>query len=335
MLKTNLMSGLRLSPCGLHLGHYLGCLTPLNQFKNNDKLYFVIRDKGVDVFNTSSQNYKNLIDILIDLSSTQYSDRIVFVLQSKLKPYYSPIVSFLQNVITTKQLGNFHPHRKKIKTNSYNMSVSDFLFPLESISTYYILNADRILMNDDNLSVVKFAYSTNKKLTYMFGKNIFTNPILVHGVIPRLLGYNYEKVSKSNKNAIFFSDERDILEQKLCKILSFKYLFRLNPKLSIERSELRDNFILPDSYLPFNYLRVFSNENNIEKKIQQYKSFNNYDLLKSDFINTMRNFIFTIQEKRNSIKDNKKILIDKLYNDTSSAEVIAKQILEQFMATLK
>ncbi len=335
MLATNLLSGLRLSPKGLHLGHYLGCLTPLNHFKNDEKLFFVIRDKGVDISNPSSQNYRNLLDILIDLYSTQYSNRIVFVLQSKLQPYYSPIVSFLQDIITIKQLINIHPHRKKIKTNSYNLSVRDFLFPIESISTYYILNADRILMNDDNLSVVKFAYSMNKRITNIFGKNIFTSPILLHGVFHRLLGYNYKKVSKANQNAIFFSDETDILDHKLSKILSFKYLFKLNPQLSIERSELRENFTLPDSYLPFIYLRVFSNDMNIEEKIQQYKSFKNYELLKNDFNYTMRNFIYSIQEKRNSLKNKENMLLEKLYTDTSSAEAISKQILEQFMATLK
>ncbi len=335
MLTTNLMSGLRLSPKGLHLGHYLGCLTPLNHYNNDEKLYFVIRDKGADISNPLGQNYRNLLDILIDLSSTQYSNRIMFVLQSKLQPYYTPIISFLQDITTIKQLSNIHPHRKKIKTNSYNLSVRDYLFPIESISTYYILNADRILMNDDNLSVVKFAYSINKKIANILGENIFTSPILIHGIYPRLLGYNYEKVSKSNQNAIFLSDDPNILDHKLAKILSFKHLFKLSPQLSIQRSELRENFSLPDSYLPFIYLRIFSTDENIEEKIQQYKLFKNYNLLKNDFYDTMRNFINSIQEKRNSLKNKESMLLEKLYNDTSTAEVISKQVLELFMAKIK
>lgn len=335
MLINNLMSGLRLAPNGLHLGHYLGCLTPLTNFKNDEKLFFVIRDKGASITITSDENHRNLLDILVDLSSTKYSERILFVLQSKLEPYYSPIADYLQNYITIKQLSNIHPHRKKIKTNSYNLTIRDYMFPIESISTYYILNADRILMNDDNLSVVKFANNMSKKISKIIGRNIFTSPILLHGIYPRLLGFNYEKVSKANHNAIFFSDEPDIIEHKLSKILSFKYFFRINPQLSIERSELRENFILPDSYLPFVYLRIFSEDENIEEKIQHYKSFKNIDELRKCFYETMQKFIRPFQERRNDIRNKKDILFEKLYTDTSLAIEISKEVLEHFRSNVK
>lgn len=328
--SMNLMSGLRLTPGGIHLGHYLGCLTPLDHL-NDDILYFVIRDRGLDIENISSPNYKNLVDILIDLSSTKYAGRINFVLQSKLQVYFAPIFEYIQDIVTLNQLNNVHPQRKKIKNKLAVLSIKDYLFPIESACTYFILDADRILMNDDNMATVKFAYNVSKKISTAFNKQIFTYPVLLHGKLPRLLGYNYEKVCKANNNAIFLSDSAETLENKLNKFLTFKYLFRKEPYLAEQRSNLREDFIIPDNFLPFQYMRIFSDQPDIEKQISDLKSLGRIMDLNITFKKIMHTFFLNIRERRNEAKKTEKSLLEKLYGDTRNAEIIAKGVLERFL----
>lgn len=325
------MSGLRLTRGGLHLGHYLGCLTPLD-YLNDEILYFVIRDRGLDIDNLSSPHYKSLIDILIDLSATKYAGRINFVLQSKLQVYFAPILEYIQSIVTINQLSNVHPQRKKIKNKLSVLSIKDYLFPIESACTYFILDADRILMNDDNLATVKFAYNVSKKITTAFNKQIFTYPVLLHGILPRLLGYNYEKVCKANNNAIFLSDSTEEIENKLNKFLTFKYLFRKEPCLAKQRSHLREDFIIPDNFLPFQYMRIFSDRPDIEQQINDFQSLRRIMELNIAFKKIMHTFFLAIKEKRNEVMNNEKFLIEKLHCDTKNAEIIAEKVLGRFLS---
>ena len=325
------MSGLRLTQGGVHLGHYLGCLSPLDNIDCNNPIYFVIRDRGTEV----NINRSFLLDILIDLSATKYASRIKFVLQSDLQPYFSPIYDYLQDIITLNQLQQTHPHRIIIKKGTSPIYLKDFLFPLESICTYFILNADRVLMNDDNLKVVKFANQVSRKISIRLNSDVFPQPVLVHGKLPRLLGYNYEKACKANNNVIFLSDTKENVEHKLNKLLSFRYLFRTNKDLAFEREKKKEDFVIPNDFLPFQYLYAFSNDFNKDQDLLKFNLYKNFDELSYIFKKEMHILFDEIRENRNEIKQKPEILMDKLHSDTTEAINIAKNMLEHFMSKLE
>lgn len=331
-LEKNLLSGLRLTHGGIHLGHYLGCLTPLDKIKTEQSLFFVIRDRGTIVEKSSYDFEKNLIQILIDLNSTVYADRIKFILQSKLQTYFSPIYDYIQDIVSLNQLKNVHPQRGRIKNNTTNLSVKDFLFPIESACTFFILNADTILMNDDNLATIKFANKISKKISNKINNQIFPLPQLVHGSIPRLLGHDYHKACKANNNVIFLSDNQEQIDSKLDKLLNFKYLFKNEPDLASQRTKLRGDFIIPDKFLPFQYLLLFSEDEKVKENIENLKMYKNFDELSVYFRNEMHHFFYKISDKRNDVINKPDKLIDKLYSDTTEAEKIAKKVLENFLS---
>lgn len=331
-LEKNLMSGLRLTEGGIHLGHYLGCLSPLDIINTEQSLYFVIRDRGTIVEKSYFNFEKSLIQILTDLSSTIYGGRMNFILQSKLQPYFLPVYDYIQDIVSLSQLKNVHPQRGKIKVNTTNISIKDFLFPIESACTFFILNADTILMNDDNLATVKFANSISKKISNKLQKQVFTIPKLVHGSIPRLLGYDYEKVCKANNNAIFLSDNQKQIDSKLDRLLSFKFLFKKEPDLAIQRSKLRGNFTIPDNFVPFQYLLLFSDDEKVKENIADLKMYKDFSELTNYFKKEMHHFFDKISKRRNEVKSKPKVLIDKLYTDTTNAEKIAKKVLENFLS---
>ena len=113
-------------------------------------------------------------------------------------------------------------------------------------------------MNDDNLRFVKFAQRLYRKAT---ANGVDTKevpfPQLCHGPLPRICGFNYRKMAKANENCIFLSDSDDSLEEKISRLMHFKYLFRHDPSYGRAYASDPKKFHLPDEYLPFSYLRAF------------------------------------------------------------------------------
>ena len=162
--------------------------------------------------------------------------------------------------------------------------------------------------------------------------NIFPQPVLVHGKLPRLLGYNYEKACKANNNVIFLSDTKENVEHKLNKLLSFRYLFRKKTDLAIEREKRREDFVIPDDFLPFQYLYAFSNFNKDQDSLKLYQ---NFDELSRIFKKEMHILLDEIRENRSQIQEKPNILMDKLYSDTADAKIIAKNMMESFISKLE
>jgi tryptophanyl-tRNA synthetase len=259
----NLMAGCRVSAGGLHLGHYLGCILPLANFPESTQYFFVLRDRpNPGLWRSSAPGSAEILAILADLMATPFGDRIQPVLQSDLYPYYRRLVDYFQAILTVNQLININPYKRALRQGASNMSVGDLMFPIESACTYFVLFAERVLMNDDNERFIKFANHLRKKMCSAVGFELETlaAPRLCHGPLPRIHGFDYRKMSKGNRNCIFLSDSDDVLDAKLSQLMRFKHLFHHKPEFGSQYAMSRDQFRLPDEYLPFEYLRAFSSE---------------------------------------------------------------------------
>jgi tryptophanyl-tRNA synthetase len=322
----NLMSGARLSSGGLHLGHYLGCLSPLSNFSENFKYFFVIRDRGEIQLSENLKANCDLITMMGDLMATSYASKIKIVLQSSLYTHYIALLDYIQEIVTLNQLENVHPKRKQIKHGNSKLLLKDFLFPLDSVCTYFILDAEYVIMNDDNLRFVSFAKRISQKIANIYQEPILVTPQLIHGKIPRLLGYNYQKVCKANNNCMFLSDSDDVLEQKVEKLFSFKYLFRNNPSLEREYSRSPNTFILPKTFLPLLYLQAFSDEPNLEQTLERFRNPRLQDELRSLLNSTLKKIIVPMREIREYYINHPSELWMKLEENTVEAVTVARGV---------
>lgn len=255
MKRKNLVSGARLSDGGLHLGHYLGCLSPLSEFPEQYYDYFfIMADTSLPYRLIDPGKDEALIDMASDLLSTEYSDRIKIVLQSKINCEAPILLSTLKHLMTLKQVQSVHPRWKQIREHKLNCSLEDFIFILNEVYNYLSLDTSYVLTNDDNLRFVRYAKRISKKINNIYGHTT-AEPTLKHGIVPRLLGYDLQRMTKSNKNAISLSEDREDLRRKVVQLISSGYMRRL---VNLDSSaHLIHPFTATDSFLPFTYLKVF------------------------------------------------------------------------------
>lgn len=323
----NIMSGARLSEGGLHLGHYLGCIQPIENFKMEEYNYFfVIRDRGYQMENIIKLNKYNecLYDIVAELCAIEniYQYKINIVLQSKLIPTLYNLIDNISSIITLKQIINIHPQAEKIKNNNkVNLKLIDFLFPIESITTYLILDAKYIFMNDDNKRFVIFASDILHKINSRYKKNI-PAPSLIHGNLPRLLGYNYKKMSKRNNNCIYLTEDNETLQRKIMKLFDFRFLFEINNDFKEHYLAHRLNYNYPFEFLPIVYLRAFGNFDD-SKQIHGSIHRNHLFYMLEQVI---KNIVQPIKKESKKFRNNPEFLQEKIESGTLNGMQVANKM---------
>lgn len=256
MSTSNIMSGARLSPGGLHLGHYLGCLSPLAAFpKEKSSYFFVIGDTSPIYRQIDQELHPDFIAMTSDLLSTPFGDRIKVVQKSKIVFEAPVLLHTLHNLVTFQQVLARHPQRAQIRTAETIISIGEFFFILYEILQFLALDVGYVFMNTDNLKFVDFARRVARKFNNKYGKTLY-EPSLKHGIFPRLLGYNGQKMAKSNKNCIFLAESHEALKKKTNKLIVSKTILSFLGGAYVPPVALT----IPDDFLPFTYLRVFGSE---------------------------------------------------------------------------
>ena len=171
------------------------------------------------------------------------------MLQSRATARLGHLRDFVYSEVSARQLADVHPSMRRSELSTSPLTLSSFLFPVDQALYTLGLRATHVFMNDDNKRFVDFTRVIAKRFNRRYG-DYLTSPTLVHGVLPRLLGTDNEKMSKSRRNCIFLADTRESLSPKVKKLFRYGYFPH------------HEN--LPDTYLPFQFLKAFGGAEDIE-----------------------------------------------------------------------
>jgi tryptophanyl-tRNA synthetase len=326
MVQLNLVSGARLAPGGLHLGHYLGCVSPLFGFSQNSVYFFVVEDVSLSYLLTARERNHDLLIMLVDLmaASSSLPNQTRYVLDSSLQPDYIGLLNLISLMTTTNQLEGVHPRKKQIRSGAKGISVKDFLFPMDEVCRFLLLDCDYVLMNDDNSRFVDFARKVARKVNNEFKKIVLSEPVLRHGVLPRLLGYDYRKMNKGNQNCIFLSDSGEILRDKVAELCSVDFYREWK---STQNSEAHDWLgSLPDDFLPFDYLRAFRDLPDTPTMIEYFKDPRFLHELGTEVLLAIERVLEPMREPRAFYHGHPEKIWTKLEEDTEAAKELMRRV---------
>lgn len=309
----NVVSGARISSGGLHLGHFLGCIQPLLQNQSEIDNYIFVLNVCNGFINKAE--LLNMLSDLYAIKSTYDLNNMHVLIDEPLLQQYSDLFSFLQTTTSLNELLHVYPQ-------SHHDSVDDFLFPIKQAMTYYIFDAEKAFLNNDNIRFVEFASRLAKKINKSYNLKLCC-PRLETGFIPRLLGFNYEKMCKCNNNSIYFSDSASEIERKIYKLFDMKQLFKKYPD---ELTNFNNNkpYRLPDNYLPFEFLEAFSLKHleDIDLGFDIKNSYNRKEL-REYLLRMISELISPIQKVKNQMSSS--FLLEQLEQDEKYVHSIARK----------
>ncbi|SFC76279.1 tryptophan--tRNA ligase [Clostridium uliginosum] len=268
MKKQVILTGDR--PTGkLHIGHYVGSLMNRVKLQNCDlyNSYIMIADQQALTDNAKNpEKIRNsLIEVALDYLAVGIdpSKSTIFI-QSQI-PELNELTMHYLNLVTVSRLERNPTVKSEIKEKDFKISIpAGFLiYPVSQAADITAFKADIVPVGEDQMPMIEQTREIVRSFNSIYKKDILIEPraVLPKEGLGRLPGIDGKtKMSKSLNNAIYLSDEPDIIKKKVMSMYTDPNHIRVE-----DPGEINNNTV-------FTYLDVFCNDKiELEEMKEHYK----------------------------------------------------------------
>ncbi|SJZ62947.1 tryptophan--tRNA ligase [Selenihalanaerobacter shriftii] len=229
MSKGRILSGMR--PTGrLHVGHLVGVLDNWIKFQDEYDCYFMIADwHALTTKYDQTEDIKdNIRELVIDwISAGIDPEKSVIFLQSDVKE--DAELHLLFSMITSvSRLERVPTYKEQIEELGLGNSVPYGLlgYPVLQAADILLYKGDTVPVGKDQLPHLELTREIGRRFNYLY-EEIFPEPEPKLTKVPKLLGTDGRKMSKSYGNAIFLADSKDEVEEKVKQMVTDPQRIRL------------------------------------------------------------------------------------------------------------
>jgi len=227
-LKKRVLSGMR--PTGkLHLGNLHGALTNWKRLQEEYECFFFIADWHALTSEYQETTFiKEFIrEMLIDwLSVGLDPNKSTIFIQSKL-PEHAELHLIFSMITPLPWLERNPTYKEQIKELvEKELNTYGFLgYPVLQAADILIYKANFVPVGVDQLPHVELTREIARRFNYLY-KEIFPIPQPILTEMPKLLGIDGRKMSKSYHNAIYLSDPPEVIREKTAQMFTDKSRLR-------------------------------------------------------------------------------------------------------------
>ena len=225
MTRKRILSGMR--PTGrLHLGNLHGALGNWVELQNSgsyDCFYFVADWHAITSEYASPEDIRqNSLNMVIDwLAAGLDPDKSTLFVQSAVKEHAE--LFLLLSMITPLAWLQRNPTYKEMQTelSSKDLSTFGFLgYPVLQAADIIMYKAYGVPVGVDQLPHIELTREIARRFNYLYQKEVFPVPEPLLTSVPKLLGIDGRKMSKSYDNSIYLSDRGKELRQKIASMFT-------------------------------------------------------------------------------------------------------------------
>jgi len=327
--KTIALTGDR--PTGkLHLGHYVGSIkNRIELQKTSDEAYYMVAD--VQALTDNSDNpgkvNENVIEVILDnLACGVDPKKTTFFIQSQIPEIAEMTVYFL-NLVTLARLKRNPTVKSEMKQKNFGEEVpAGFLsYPVSQAADMLFLNSNIIPVGEDQLPVIEQANELVRKFNSIYGE-YFTELKPLLSETRRLVGIDGQaKASKSLNNAIFLSDENDVIAKKVMSMYTDPNHIKVEDPGKVEGNVV------------FAYLDIFDeNKAEVEELKKQYRKGGLGDVVvKKRLIQVLQELLTPIRERRQELEKDKKAIMKIVQKGTEKVQKQATKNMKEMKKVMK
>lgn len=216
MAKT-VLSGMR--PTGrLHLGHWVGALENWVKFQDLYDCYYVIVDWHAltTEYENPSKIQEYIFEVATDwLAAGLTPDKSTLFIQSKVKQHAELhlILSMIVPLGWLERVPTYKEQKQQLKDRDLN--TYGFLgYPVLQTADIIIYKAELVPVGEDQKAHIELAREIVRRFNHLY-REVFPEPKEILTPVPKILGTDGRKMSKSYGNAIYMSDSPEQLKEKI------------------------------------------------------------------------------------------------------------------------
>ncbi len=304
----------------LHLGHFIGSLKSRVELQHIYKQYVMVADVQAltDYFTNPTRVVDNVLEVVADYISVGIDPNITTIFIQSQIPALPELMTYYMNLVSIARLERNPTVKAEIALRKFEESVpTGFVcYPISQVADMTAFKAEVIPVGDDQLPMIEQANEVVRKFNKLYNTNCLKEMKPYLSNTGRLAGIDGKaKASKSLNNAIFLSDEPEVVKQKVYSMFTDPDHLKVSDPGKVEGNVV------------FMYLDAFyEDKEEIASLKEQYKKGGLGDMtLKSLLNDTLQKMLIPIREKRKALT--KKYLLDICMNGSLSARKIADQTL--------
>ncbi|OGY22782.1 MAG: tryptophan--tRNA ligase [Candidatus Woykebacteria bacterium GWB1_45_5] len=311
----------------LHLGHYVGSLKNRLRLQDEFEVYLLVADLHALTTNTDTRSLKqNIKDLVLDQLAVGIDPKkVTFCVQSQipedqeLAVVFSMLVSKprLERIPTLKEV----MRDLKIETASLGL----LSYPVLQAADILMVKANLVPVGKDQASHIELTREVAQKFNSTYKETFPVPEALIPKDISTLPGIDgRQKMSKSLNNAIFLSDDEEIVREKVMKMYTDPTRIHSTDPGHVEGNLL---FIYHDAF----------NENRIavEELKRRYQEGKVGDVeVKEKLASALNKFLGPIRTRRRRLEKETGLVEKILEEGTKKTRAQAKKTLQEAKAAM-
>jgi len=216
------LSGMR--PSGkLHLGNLVGALDNWKKLQNDYECFFFAADWHAltTEYNSPGNIKENIQEMMIDWLSVGLSpEKCVLFVQSRVKEHAELhlLLSMITPLPWLERVPTYKEQQQEL--TSLDLSTYGFLgYPLLQTADIIIYKAHKVPVGIDQVPHVELSREITRRFNFFYGP-VFPLPEPMLTEVPKLLGIDGRKMSKSYDNAIYISDPPQEIRTKVSQMFT-------------------------------------------------------------------------------------------------------------------
>ncbi len=326
MPRERVLSGMR--PTGkLHLGNMVGALDNWKRLQEEYECFFFAADWHAltTEYNNTGIIQENIRDNVVDWLSVGLSpEKGVLFIQSKIKEHAELhlLLSMITPLPWLERVPTYKDQQQELADR--DLSTYGFLgYPLLQTADIIIYKAHKVPVGIDQVPHVELSREVARRFNHFYGE-VFPVPEPMLTEVPKLLGIDGRKMSKSYDNAIYISDPPQEIRRKVSLMFT-------DPN-RIKRSDPGN----PDICNVFSFHKVFSSQEVVDRvNVDCRRAALGCVEDKKQLAEILVSRLAPIQEKRREFLQSPGTVEEILEAGCEKARRIAVQTMEEARAAMK
>lgn len=216
----------------LHLGHWVGALSNWVSLQEEHECFFMVADWHALMSEYKSADrikeiiFDNVCDwILWGIDPTKAT---IFV-QSEVSQHLElfMILGLFTPLGMLSRCPTFKEQLRQLRDRDIN-TYSFLGYPLLQAADIILYNADAVPVGEDQLPHLELTREIIRRFHHLYNTDVFIEPQPLLTSVPRLLGLDGRKMSKSYNNYIALDEDDDTIRRKILSMITDPQRIKLN-----------------------------------------------------------------------------------------------------------